>query len=228
MAKRVVLLIGYKGLIGTYLYSFFKKKKDTKLLAIDKKDKIDLADIDALKNYLKDNKKINYIINASGKNDHIIKEKNNNEYEDDKILLNYINENVVGPKNIIELSSTICKNLKSVIHFSSLYGLKSPYHPIYTRKKSLSYCISKTAMEGLTKYYATLLAPKGIRINNIRVGGIENNQPQAFIKNFLKKTPINQMVKKQDLANIIDFLCSEKSKYIVGENIFLDGGYTLW
>ena len=83
-------------------------------------------------------------------------------------------------------------------------------------------------MEGLTKYYATLLASRGIRINNIRVGGIKNNQPKIFIKNFLKRTPANQMVKKLDLANTVDFLCSEKSKYIIGENISLEGGYTLW
>ena len=228
MEKRVILLIGHKGLIGSYLHNFFKKQKYTKLLAIDKEDKIDLTDTIALKKYLEANKKINYIINASGKNDHIVKEKNKNKNEDSKILLDYINENVVGPKNIIELSSKICKSLKSVIHFSSLYGLKSPYHPIYNRKKSLSYCVSKTALEGLTKYYATLLASKGIRINNIRVGGIQNNQPKVFIKNFLKKTPANQMVRKKDLANTIDFLCSEKSEYIIGENISLDGGYTLW
>ncbi|MBD1156612.1 SDR family oxidoreductase [Pelagibacterales bacterium SAG-MED20] len=228
MEKRVILLIGYKGLIGNYLYRFFKKKKYTKLLAIDKDDKINLLDSTVLKNFLEVNKNINYIINASGKNDHIKREKDKNKHEDVKILLDYINENVVVPKNIIELSSVTCKKLKSVVHFSSLYGLKSPYHPIYNRKKSLSYCVSKTALEGLTKYYATLLAPKGIRINNIRVGGVKNNQPKDFIKSFLKKTPINQMVNKKDLANTVDFLCSEKSKYIIGENISLDGGYTLW
>ena len=69
---------------------------------------------------------------------------------------------------------------------------------------------------------------KNIRINNVRVGAVENNQPKEFVKNFLKKTPANQMAKKQDLANIVNFLCSEKSKYIIGENISLDGGYTLW
>jgi len=228
MEKRIILFIGNKGLIGSYLYNFFKNKKNTTLLAIDKNTKLDLTDSSNVKTFLKNNKKINYIINASGKNDHIEKEDRKNRYEETKVLIDYINENVVGPKNIIELSSLICKDLKSVIHFSSLYGLKSPYHPIYSRKKSLSYCISKAAMEGLTKYYATLLASKGIRINNIRVGGVQNNQPKSFIKKFLKKTPANQMVKKLDLANTVDFLCSEKSKYIIGENISLDGGYTLW
>ena len=83
-------------------------------------------------------------------------------------------------------------------------------------------------MEGLTKYYATLLAKKDIRINNIRIGGVQNNQPKNFLKNFLKKTPAKKMAKKEDLAKVVDFLCSENSKYIIGENISFDGGYTLW
>ena len=228
MEKRVILLIGYKGLIGNYLYNFFLKKKNTKILIVDKKNNLDLIDRASVKEYFKKNKDINYIINASGKNDHVIKKSKKSVYEDDKILKEYIEANVIGPKNIIELSSSLCKNLKSVIHFASLYGKKSPYHPIYKNKKSLSYCISKHAMEGLTQYYSTLLAPKKIRINNIRVGGVENNQPVSFVRNFIKRIPAKQMAKKQDIANIVDFMCSEKSKYIYGENICLDGGYNLW
>ena len=83
-------------------------------------------------------------------------------------------------------------------------------------------------MEGLTKYYAALYAEKDIRINNIRVGGVQNSQPNDFVFNFQKKTPIKKMVNKNDLAYLVDFLCSEKSKYIVGENINLEGGYNLW
>ena len=83
-------------------------------------------------------------------------------------------------------------------------------------------------MEGLTKYYATLYAEKNIRINNIRVGGVRNNQPNNFLKEFLRKTPLKKMVSKNDIAYLVDFLCSEKSKYIVGENLNLEGGYNLW
>ncbi len=227
MEKRTILLIGHKGLIGGFLYKFFLKKKDVRLLFVDKKHNFDLSNRENLKKYLIKNSGINYIINASGKNDHVDNSKKKS-FESEKILEEYIRENVIGPKNVIELSSVHCKKLKSVIHFSSLYGQKSPYHPIYKQKKSLSYCISKHAMEGLTKYYATMLAKKKIRINNIRVGGVENNQPKIFVKNFLKKTPSNRMVKKNDLVNVIDFLCSEKSNYIVGENLSLDGGYNLW
>ncbi len=227
MEKRKILIIGHKGLIGNHLVNFYKRQKNVKLVCVDKSNDFDLVNKQQLSNFLKKNKDIQYIVNASGKNDHVTRNKKE-LFEDDKIVLEYIYQNVIAPKNLIEQSIKICKQIKSIINFASLYGLKSPYHPIYKWNKSLSYCISKHAMEGLTKYYATLYAKKNIRINNIRVGGVFKNQPKYFINNFLKKTPIKKMVKKNDIVYLVDFLCSEKSKYIVGENINLEGGYNLW
>ncbi|MDC0408555.1 SDR family oxidoreductase, partial [Candidatus Pelagibacter sp.] len=193
----------------------------------DKSKDFDLSKQDLVSNFLKKNKNLNYIINASGKNDHVTKNKKT-IFENDKILIDYIYQNVIAPKNLIEQSVTICKQIKSIINFASLYGVKSPYHPMYKKRKSLSYCISKHAMEGLTKYYAALYAKKNIRINNIRVGGVKNHQPDDFKNNFLKRTPNKKMLNKNDVAYLVDFLCSEKSKNIIGENINLEGGYNLW
>ena len=227
MQKRNILIVGHKGLIGNHLVNFYKKDKNVKLICVDKSKNFDLTKQDLVSNFLKKNKNLNYIINASGKNDHIIKNKKI-IIEDDQILLEYIYQNVIAPKNLIEQSVKLCKKIKSIINFASLYGLKSPYHPMYEKRKSLSYCISKHAMEGLTKYYAALYAKKNIRINNIRVGGVENNQPKNFKNSFLKRTPSKKMLNKNDLAYLVDFLCSEKSKNIIGENINLEGGYNLW
>ena len=227
MKQRKILIIGHKGLIGKHLMNFYKKQINVKLVYIDKSNNFDLTNKSQLSNFLKKNKDLQYIINATGKNDHVTKNKKE-IFEDDKILLEYIYQNVIAPKNLIEQSITICKKIKSIVNFASLYGLKSPYHPIYKKKKSLSYCVSKHAMEGLTKYYAALYAKKNIRINNIRVGGVLNNQPTYFVTNFLRMTPVKKMVNKNDIAYLVDFLCSEKSKYIVGENINLEGGYNLW
>ena len=185
-------------MIGKYLVNFYKNENNVNLVCVDKSENFDLTKKNLVASFLRKNKNLNYIINASGKNDHVTKNKKT-IFEDDKILIDYIYQNVIAPKNLIEQSVTICKQIKSIINFASLYGLKSPYHPIYKKRKSLSYCISKHAMEGLTKYYATLYAKKNIRINNIRVGGVFKNQPKYFINNFLKKTPIKKMVKKNDL-----------------------------
>lgn len=228
--KRIILLVGYKGLIGKELSKFFSGEINTKLIKVDKKiEKLDISNSGELECFFKKNTNIQYIVNASGKNDHVEKiNKNKKEYEDEKVVFDYIRANVIGPKNLIEISSKYCKNLKSIINFSSIYGLKSPFHPIYDKKKSLSYCISKHALEGLTKYYSTILAKKKIRINNVRLGCVKSNQPQKFKLFFVNKTPINRLLDVKEISPIVDFLCSEKSSYIIGENIFLDGGYTLW
>ena len=227
MKKRNILIVGYKGLIGKHLVNFYKNDKKVQLVCVDKSKDFDLSKQDLVSNFLKKNKNLNYIINASGKNDHVTKNKKT-IFENDKILIDYIYQNVIAPKNLIEQSVTICKQIKSMINFASLYGVKSPYHPMYKKRKSLSYCISKHAMEGLTKYYAALYAKKNIRINNIRVGGVKNHQPDDFKNNFLKRTPNKKMLNKNDVAYLVDFLCSEKSKNIIGENINLEGGYNLW
>ena len=56
---------------------------------------------------------------------------------------------------------------------------------------------------------------------------MQNNQPKIS-KKFSQKDSAKKMAKKEDLAKVVDFLCSEDSKYIIGENISFDGGYTLW
>lgn len=228
--KRIILLVGYKGLIGKELHKFFSSEANTKLIKMDKKiEKLDISNSRELEFFFKKNQNIEYIVNASGKNDHVEKiYKNINGIEDEKIVFDYIRANVIGPKNLIELSSKYCKNLKSIINFSSLYGLKSPFHPMYNKKKSLSYCISKHALEGLTKYYSTILAKKKIRINNLRLGCVKSNQPKKFKLSFINKTPINRLLDVKEISPVVDFLCSEKSSYIIGENISLDGGYRLW
>jgi NAD(P)-dependent dehydrogenase (short-subunit alcohol dehydrogenase family) len=228
--KRIILLVGYKGLIGKELHKFFSSEANTKLIKMDKKiEKLDISNSRELEFFFKKNQNIEYIVNASGKNDHVEKiDKNINGIEDEKIVFDYIRANVIGPKNLIELSSKYCKNLKSIINFSSLYGLKSPFHPMYNKKKSLSYCISKHALEGLTKYYSTILAKKKIRINNLRLGCVKSNQPKKFKLSFINKTPINRLLDVKEISPVVDFLCSEKSSYIIGENISLDGGYRLW
>ena len=74
MNNRTILLIGNKSLIGAYLNKYFKKTKKQNY-SLDKKDNIDLKNRKQLENYLKRFKAIDYIVNASGKNDHITKDQ---------------------------------------------------------------------------------------------------------------------------------------------------------
>jgi enoyl-[acyl-carrier-protein] reductase (NADH) len=67
-----------------------------------------------------------------------------------------------------------------------------------------------------------------VRVNAISPGGIINNkvQTKSFIKRYEKNVPLNCMSTEEDVANQVLFLLSDKSKYITGQNIIIDGGYT--
>ena len=59
-------------------------------------------------------------------------------------------------------------------------------------------------------------------------GGILNDQPSNFLKGMTKNIPKGRMMKISDLYGIIELLCSDKSQYINGSPIILDGGYSSW
>jgi len=60
-------------------------------------------------------------------------------------------------------------------------------------------------------------------------GGIKNSklQKREFIKRYSKKVPLKRMANTEEICDLLLFLISEKSNYINGENIVIDGGYTV-
>ena len=90
MEKRQILIVGHKGLIGNHLANFYKKQIDVNLICVDKNKNFDLTNKNQLILFLKKHKNIQYVINASGKNDHIDKDKRK-QFENEKILIEYIN-----------------------------------------------------------------------------------------------------------------------------------------
>ena len=79
----------------------------------------------------------------------------------------------------------------------------------------------------MTKYLAVHLAPK-IRVNCVVPGVVSQNQDQIFKKKYSKLTPMKRMMEKNELNGMLDFLCSEKSSYMTGSIISMDGGYSAW
>lgn len=130
------------------------------------------------------------------------------------------------------VTSNILKEKSSIINISSIYGIVSPDQRIYGKSQlncSLVYATSKSSVIQLTKYLSTYLADKKIRVNCISPGGIFNNQPEYFLKQYVGKTPLRRMGKEEDIFGAITLLSSESaSGYITGENIVIDGGFTVW
>ena len=88
-----------------------------------------------------------------------------------------------------------------------------------------SYTASKCALEGITRWMSTLLAPK-IKVNMVSPGGIEREQAESFQKRYKAAVPMQRFCKESEVAKAVKFLASEDSDIITGQNLMLDGGYT--
>ena len=90
----------------------------------------------------------------------------------------------------------------------------------------MGYGVSKAGLKHYTKLLSTALAPK-IRVNSISPGGIYRKQPRKFIKRYIEKTPLLRMGNEQDVVNAVIFFSSNMSSYITGQDLIVDGGYSL-
>lgn len=94
--------------------------------------------------------------------------------------------------------------------------------------------ISKAAMENLIRYLGVELAPKKIRVNAVSGGPIDTDALKMFpqydemVKNCLAHTPAGRLGKPDDIAKVIAFLCSEESRWILGQTLIADGGMSLY
>ena len=94
--------------------------------------------------------------------------------------------------------------------------------------KPIVYSVVKTGLIGLTRYLATYWAENNIRCNAISPGGVFNNQDQNFIKKIKKLIPLGRLANKDEYKSSVQFLCSEASSYMTGQNIVIDGGRSVW
>ena len=90
------------------------------------------------------------------------------------------------------------------------------------------YGATKAAVINMTKYFATYMAPYNVRVNCISPGGIFNNQDKEFVKKYSRKVPMARMGNEKELLSTLEYLVSDESSYITGQNLIVDGGFTVW
>ena len=79
----------------------------------------------------------------------------------------------------------------------------------------------------LTKHLATHLAPN-IRVNTIVPGGVEHTQDDEFKNRYSAQTPLGRMMNVEEVYGAVEYLISDKSSYVTGTEIKIDGGLTAW
>jgi NAD(P)-dependent dehydrogenase (short-subunit alcohol dehydrogenase family) len=118
----------------------------------------------------------------------------------------------------------------SIINIGSIYGVNGPDMALYEATgmgNPAAYAASKGGLVQLTRWLATVLAPD-IRVNALTPGGIARNQSEIFTERYIKKTPLQRMAVEEDFKGAALYLASDLSSYVTGQNLIVDGGWTVW
>lgn len=94
--------------------------------------------------------------------------------------------------------------------------------------------LSKAVVESLTRYLAVELAPKGIIVNAISPGLVETDALSnididlpSTLDYVRRRNPTRRLVTPQDVGRVATFLCTEAAEMIVGQTLYVDGGFSL-
>nr|WP_315174786.1 oxidoreductase [uncultured Flavobacterium sp.] len=117
----------------------------------------------------------------------------------------------------------------SIINMASVYGIVGPDFTVYdgtNMTMPAAYSAIKGGLINFTRYLSSYFGKYSIRVNTISPGGIFDNQNPVFVENYNKKVPMRRMGMPEDISPAVVFLLSEDSRYITGQNIAIDGGWT--
>lgn len=118
----------------------------------------------------------------------------------------------------------------SVVNLSSIYGVVGPDFSVYEGTPitmPAAYSAIKGGIVNFTRYLASYYGGYNIRINCVSPGGIFDHQNTVFVDNYSRKVPMKRMGTPEDIAGPVSFLLSDNSTYITGQNLIVDGGWTI-
>ena len=120
--------------------------------------------------------------------------------------------------------------LRDAIFISSMYGNVAPTPSLYInfmKQSAVNYGVVKAAQIHLVKELAVRLAPD-VRVNAISYGGVEGRVDSAFKERYSKLAPSGRMLNHNDLFPPLKYILDNEELNITGENLKVDGGWTIW
>jgi NAD(P)-dependent dehydrogenase (short-subunit alcohol dehydrogenase family) len=238
---KIIIVTGGSGLLGTDIIYQIKKLGAIVInLEINIKTNVELTEIECdITNPESINNTISLIIQKFGKIDGLVNNaypRTNdwgNKFEDIKIDSWKTNIDM-QLNSTFYLCQIVLEKMKiqkfgSIVNMASIYGLVGPDFSVYENTDMTmpaAYSAIKGGVINFTRYLSSYYGKYNIRINCISPGGIFNNQPDIFVKNYENKVPMNRLGKASDIAPAVCFMLSDESSYITGQNLIIDGGWT--
>jgi NAD(P)-dependent dehydrogenase (short-subunit alcohol dehydrogenase family) len=146
-----------------------------------------------------------------------------------------IEVNLLGTFLLTQAVIPVMKEQKSgsIVNIGSIQGVVAPTFEIYKGMgitSPLAYTVAKAGIIHFCKWIAAKYGQWNIRCNAVSPGGLSDSQRggSQFEKIYSARTPLGRMVHSTEVAEVVRFLISDKSSYITGQNILVDGGWTIY
>lgn len=132
------------------------------------------------------------------------------------------------------ISQFVLKQMKiqksgAIVNIASIYGVVGNDFTVYEGTdltSAAAYSAIKGGLINFSRYLASYYGKDNIRVNCVSPGGIFDNQNPIFVNNYTNKVPLKRMGNPDDIAPAVSFLLSDEAKYITGQNLIVDGGWT--
>jgi len=154
-----------------------------------------------------------------------------------EVTMNSFNQNVSMSLGSAFLLTQQCaaffmrtKRPISLVNVASIYGVVAPDFSIYQdtpMTMPVEYAAIKSALIHLNKYAVNYIGDSAFRVNSVSPGGLLDGQPEAFLDAYKNKTLGQGMLSSEDITGTISYLLSQDSKFLNGQNLVVDDGFSL-
>lgn len=234
------LLVGSSGILGPIWQRTLLPWSDI-LLTADRSDgqadyQLDLADRESINSLVHSMPPLDYVVINAGLDSKLQGGLGSGAGQvfDQELWRAFFDINVIGAAALIEGLVPRLKPNATVITIGSIYGVVSPRIDVYNADasgtlffKHPAYGASKAALLNLMRQYAVRYSGK-VSFNMLTLGVVGGNQPEVFKSRMPSHIPTGSFLNREDLGKHLEQLIRSKGPHFTGQNLIIDGGYTLW
>ena len=222
IGRQIALTLAQNGytVIGTYNSTLREDAENN--ITYKKCNVADYADVEALFAYIKDSyKTLDAVVNCAGVSwVGLLQDMKEEE------IAKLVSTNLSGTIFVCQQAASVMVKQHSgiMVNISSIWGNNGA-------SCEAVYSATKGGINAFTKALAQELAPSGIRVNAVCPGVIKTDMLNCFTEEDLQsladETPLGRLGTVQDVADMVEFILSEKASFITGQIITVDGGFAL-